>query len=495
MNTPPNQQPDEGITTAFLRWNSIWIASTAICSFTGLLYVQLLQPRQWKETQQLIIDEELDEKLLNIASSPEFQGCTANQTSLEFSQNRKAAIDASELEHLLTCVPAGGSVGYRRHRSIAAKVTANSKQKVTDFATQVHKATEKRRREAMREQLKEEVVRSERLAQAVASELETAEKLLAESPSQAEQKLGIAAKDVVWSREDSALKLRLDRIRINADPPEEQRLKLQHDRKQTKQLLDTPAGLLEQRVSKKSRNAKLTELRGVWATSLMHITELPSRYTETHPLLIAARETERSPAAQVNAELENAKVLLENELRANQADIAAVDEDQVEALLAIRQLKSFLDQYTDVDDLSKHKRVELRAAESATALALARQEAIATASLATSKDAPKLAAVEPGVAGSTVVNGATLSGFIPGFGLIVLCETLHSSPKRSPIEASLRTEIRAETEAISSPTLSREFESQEELVLNELAETVTELWIAEDSSAIDQDTISAEETK
>ena len=495
MNTPPNQQPFQGITTAFLRWNWIWIASTALCSVAGLLYVQLLQPRQWTATQRLIIDEDLGEKLLDFASSPEFLDSTAKQTSLEFSQNRNAAIDASKLELRLTCVPAEGSDGYRRESCIAVQVTANSKQQVTDLATEVAKAAEKRLREATRKRLEEEAVRSERLAQAVASELETAEKLLAELPIQAEQELGIEVKDVVWSTGDSSLKRKLDRIRIAADHLEDQRLALKHERKRIKQLLDNPAGLLEQRVSEKSHNAKLAELRGVWATSLTHITELQSRYTEAHPLVIAARETERSLAAQVNAELESARVLLEKELSANQADIAAIEEEQVEAVLAIGQLKSFLDQYADAIDLSKHKRVELRTAESAIALALARREAIATASLVTSKAAPKLAAVEPGVAGSTVVAGATLSGLILGFGLILLFKPPHSNLKRSPIEGPLSKEFRAETEANSSPTLSRKFEAQEELVLNELAATVTELWIANDSSAIAQDTNSPEETK
>ncbi|MEM7557927.1 MAG: hypothetical protein AAF394_02265 [Planctomycetota bacterium] len=360
----------------------------------------------------------------------------------------------------------------------------------------MRKAAETRLREALCERLNEETVESERLAQEVASELETAEKLLVELPSQAEQELGTAAKDVVWSTGDSALKRRLDRIRIAADHLEEQRLELQQERKRTKQLLDNPAGLLEQHVSETNRNAKLKELRGGWATALMHITELKSRYTEVHPLVIAARETERSLAAQVYAELENSSVLLKEELSANQTDIAVLEEEQVEVLLAMGQLKIFLDQYADAIDLSKHKRVELRTAESALAAALARREAIATASLVTLQDATTLAAVEPDVAGSKVVAGATLSGLILGFGLIFLFKPLDSGLKRSPIEEPLSTESPAETEANSSRTLSRDgFESQEELILNELAATVTELRIAEDTSAIDQDTNSAEEAK
>lgn len=496
MNTPSNQQPVQGITTAFLRWNSIWIASTAICTIGGLLYVQLGQPRRWTATQRLIIDEDFGEELRDSANSSEFLESTAKQASLEFSQKRNAAIDASKVELRLASVSAESSDQYRRNLSLAIQVSASSKQQAAELATEARRAAETRLREAMRERLDEETVEHERLAQEVASELETAENLLVELPSKAEQELGIAAKDVVWSTGDSALKRRWDRICIAADHLEEQRLELQHERKRTEQLLDNPAGLLEQHVSETNRNAKLKELRGGWATSLMHITELKSRYTEAHPLVIAARETERSLAAQVNAELENSSVLLKEELSANQADIAALEEEQFEVRVAMGQLTSFLGQYADAIDLSEQKNVELKAAESALAEALAKREAIASASLVTSQDAPTLAAIEPDVAGSTVVAGATLSGLILGFGLIFLFKPLDSGLKRSPIEEPLSTESRAESEASPSRTLSRDdLESQEELILNELAATVTELRIAEDTSAIDQDTYSAEEAK
>ena len=496
MNTPSNQQPVQGIASAFLRWKWIWIASTAICTVGGLLYVRIGQPRQWTATQRLIIDDDFANELSDFANNWEFLDSAAKQASLKFSQDHNVAIDDSKVNLRPASHPVEGSEVYRRIRTISVQVSANTKQQAVELSNGVCTATETRLREAMHGRLDEEAFDHEASAQTVASQLETTEKLLAELPRRAQQELGGAAKDVVWSTGDSGLKRRLDRIRANADHLEEQRLELQHECRRTKQFLDNPAGLLEQRVSERDRNAKLKELRVGWATSLMQVTELQSRYTEAHPLLIAARETERSLAAQVHAELEKSSVVLEEELATNQADIAALEEEQAEVQLAMGQLKTYLDQYADAVEFSKQKRVELRAVESELAASLAKRESVDSVNLVSTPDAPSLAALEPEVDGTTVVAGATLSGLILGFGLIFLFKPLVTDLKRNSMEVPSESESASETETLSRAyEAGDDFESQEESLLNELAATVTELRIAEETNVMDQDMRSEAESK
>lgn len=268
-------------------------------------------------------------------------------------------------------------------------------------------------------------------ARGVIDELRTARQAAAETLQAATQRLKDIESDVGNDLSDlrgliensvsaSSTRQTLDIVNSELRTAELELYQTRMDLRTAEQSLEDPEQLLQTPTKLVQTQPGLRQLREGLANAAIRASELSSRYTQSHPLVMAAEETKARIQQELRVELQTCVATLRKDVELATARVEQLKNQKNQLENRIAKLAAVRAEYENVVNDVKSCATRLQDAERELAAAQAAREAALTSSLITRIDSPIVGDDPLGPGKTTIVLGAGISGLMFGLGLVFL---------------------------------------------------------------------------
>ena len=448
MNAPriTNRQLLQLVST-YWQWRTLWIATTVGFSVLGLMYVLFLKGDTWVASQGLIVRDEANGAVMRLGR---FQSQTemkaAQETVLEMARNTQvlsdaliavgpekswfswgsasdakpsiAQIDSLAKDGVAVRAPRGAELGTTE--VIYLDVMQSSQARALELNKAVVAALEDRLKQ----------VRQAR-ANGVIAELLAAKEAATANLKKATERLQLVETEAGADLSDlrgltdtigagSSTRQMLDTIKIELRQAELELRQVQVDLDMSRESFEDPTQLLVTPSKLVNSSPGLKKLREGLSAASLEASFLKGRFTEEHPLVVAAVVTENQIMNQLRKELGNAVATLtkEYEIAAGRVQLLTEQQENLEErIIKVAQIRAG---YANLASEVRARNEQLQEAERELAQAEAARDAALTSSLITRIDQPLIGEKPIGPGRSTIVAGTTLCGMFFGFGVVFL---------------------------------------------------------------------------
>lgn len=430
----------------YWQWRMLWLATTGLFAALALFYVVFLKGDTWVASQALMVRDEANGAVMRLGrfeSQTEMKA--AQETILEMARNAQvlhdalsnfgrpptwrswlfgdapptaAEVDALARNGIQVRAPRGAELGTTE------VIYLDVKQETPERALKLNRVV----CDALENRLQQ--VRQAR-ADGVITELQTAKETAAAQLKQATNRLtrietetGADLSDLRGMTDSnsggSGTRQVLDTIKSelrNAELAVQQTetdLQLAKDSYQNPdQLMLTPSSLV-------NSQAGLKTLRDGLANATINTSQLQGRYTQSHPLVIAALEAEANLREQLRIQLGLSIQTLSKDLDLANERLSKLNAQRLQLEERLENIARIRATYSNLASEVKARNQQLQDAERDLGQAQASRDAAMTSSLITRMDEPQIGEKPIGPGRSTIVAGATISGLFFGLGIVFL---------------------------------------------------------------------------
>jgi uncharacterized protein involved in exopolysaccharide biosynthesis len=429
---------------SLVLWAPLWIGSTIVFGLLGAAYAFILKEDSWLASQAFIVRDEANGAVMRLGRfESQSQMKASQETILEMSKNHQVVRDA-----LIKLGPEPGVFSWLGTSNFPSNST------VADYARSVisvhaPKGTEfgvseviyldtklstpsraaafnKCLCDALEERLRQ--VRKSR-AESIISELRHARdaaRLGKSAPTkrlqEMETKAGLELSDLRGMTDmiagGSNSRTQIDLIKSELRTGETQLQQLLNDIKLIKDAIADPSGFLVTPSELVNTQPGLKKLREGYADAQISASQLSGRFTEQHPIFIAAKTSQQSIRDRLVDELQASLTNREQELKllvGKQDRLKSVLENTEGKLGTIAENRA---EYANIISEVKTRTTILESAERELAEASASSDASLSTSLITRLDDPVLSDKPIGPGRTTITGLCTIAGLIFGLGLV-----------------------------------------------------------------------------
>ena len=441
------------LASTYWHWKWLWLSTTAVFGILALLYVLFLKGDTWVASQGLIVRDEANGAVVRLGR---FESQTAmkaaQETILEMARNAQVLAEAldvvgtdsnwitlfgssagkpslAKIEELArksvsVRAPRGAELGTTE--VIYLDVKQPSKSQALELNKAVCDALEKRLKQVR--QARANGVITELLAAKEAASINLQK--ATEKLQQMEAEAGVDLSDLRGLTDTiaggSTTRLTLDAVKKELLAAELEIQQLSVDLATAKESFNDPNQLLLTPTKLVNTRPGLKKLREGLSQAVIASSQLAGRFTPTHPLVVASRETEEKIRSQVRAELGNSVETLTKELDFAKQRVIKLQKQQVSLESRVARLAEIRAGYGNVSSEVNARNAQLQDAERELAKAEAARDAAQTSSLLTRIDQPIIGENPIGPGRVTILAGATVSGLLFGFGVVFLLTPLDS---------------------------------------------------------------------
>ncbi len=461
-----NKLPNNAITRLLktcLQWWWVWIFSTVLFGGIGLCYVLLLKDDVWVASQGLIVRDEASGAVMRLGrfqSQAELRA--AQETIIELARNPHVLAkalkaigpdpemmdpsanwpDAKHIEqtskNIAVRAPRGAELGTTEVIYLDAKHSSRKRAYALNLA--VCDALEDRLQEVRR-------ARADGVLSELSTACETAEKELAvatEKLQQVEKEAGADLGDLrgmtdAGSNSNSS-RIQLDAIKNELLQAENTLRQMTLDLELADEVLANPRQLFGPNTIVNSRQG-LKKLHDGLTDARINGAQLRSKFTDTHPLVMAAEKAEREIEGRLRDEFVQARETMakDNALAQQRVDELRSRQKQLETRLAT--LANIRAEYGNLVNEVRSRNQIFQDAQRQLAEAKAARDAANSCSLLTRIDDPLASETPVGPGRTTIFAGTTLAGLFFGLGTVFLLTPLDGGigygRRRSDFEGSL----------------------------------------------------------
>ncbi len=440
--------------TTYWQWRMLWLATTAVFAGLGLFYVLFIKGDTWVASQAVIVRDEANGAVMRLGR---FQSQTemkaAQETILEMARNAQVLSDAlktvgrkpsweswlfgekppttAEIEDL-----ARNGVAVRAPRGAELGTTEVIYIDVKQDSPERSLALNKAVCDALESRLQQ--VRQAR-ADGVVAELLTTKKAAEEQLrqvtdqlTQIETETGADLSDLRSMTESASGGISnrtvLDTIKTELRQADLQLQQLKTDLQLAVDSYRNPDELLLTPSSLVNSQAGLKTLRDGLAAATINTSQMRGRYTDTHPLVQAALQSETNLREQLRNELGLSIQTLtkDSEIAAERVAKLNAQREQLETRLG--KIANIRADYSNLVNEVRGRNQQLQDAERELAQAQASRDAALNSSLITRLDQPMIGEKPIGPGRSTILAGATISGLFFGLGIVFLLCPIDGGP-------------------------------------------------------------------
>ena len=434
-----------------LKWSWLWIGTAVLFGMMGLCYVTLLKKDVWVASQGMIVRDEANGAVMRLGRfQSQADMKAAQETIIELAHNPQVIHRALErigaepsflmqldkgtwpstkdvelaVQKVEVRAPRGAELGTTEVIYLDTK--HSSRKRAYDLNVAICDTLEERLQQ----------VRQSR-ADAVLEELTTARDvakkeldLVTDKLQAIERKAGEDLSDLrgMTDSNSSANSSRnqLDSVKAELRQVETQLRQMTLDLELAEKAFASPEELLSPNslVSSQSGLRKLCE--GL-ADARLNASQLQGRFTEKHPLVLAALKAEHEIQVRLREELGLARQSLVNDTTLINRRLATLQEQRDELVARIDVLADIRAEYANlVADVRSRSQV-LRDTERQLSEVQAARDAAVSCSLVTRIDTPFSSETPVGPGRTTILAGTTMAGLFFGFGALFLVAPLEGS--------------------------------------------------------------------
>ncbi len=434
-----------------MKWSWLWIGTAVTFGMIGLCYVVLLKKDVWVASQGMIVRDEANGAVMRLGRfQSQADMKAAQETIIELAHNPQVihrALEKIGAEPSFMMKFGNGSWPSARDVELTAKKVEVRAPRGAELGTteviylDTKHSSRKRAYDlnvALCDTLEERLqqVRESR-ADAVLEELTSARDVakkeldaVTEKLQAIERKAGEDLSDLrgMTDANSSANSSRnqLDSVKSELRQAETQLRQMTLDLELAEKAFASPEQLLSPNslVNSQSGLKKLSE--GL-ADARLNASQLQGRFTENHPLVVAALKAEREIQVRLREELGLARQTLVNDTLLIQRRIATLQEQRDELVARIDVLADIRAEYANlVADVRSRSKV-LQDTERQLSEVQAARDAAKSCSLVTRIDTPFSSETPVGPGKTTILAGSTVAGLFFGFGALFLIAPLEKT--------------------------------------------------------------------
>jgi len=425
-------------------WAPLWLGSTFLFGLLGATYAFVFKEDSWLASQAFIVRDEANGAVMRLGRfESQSQMKASQETILEMSKNHQVVREALE-----TLGPEAGALSWFSNPSFpsnsmvasyASNVISVHAPKGTEFGVSeviyldTKLSSPKRAAEfnkclcdALEERLRQ--VRKSR-AESIIAELRhardaarVAQTTATKQLQEMEAKAGLELSDLRGMTDmiagGSNSRTQIDIIKSELRSGETQQQQLLNDIKLIKDAIADPSGFLVTPSELVNTQPGLKKLREGYADAQISASQLSGRFTEQHPIFIAAKTSQLSIREKLVEELQASLTNREQELK-----LLVGKQDRLKKVLDNTEVKlgSIAEnraEYANLISEVKTRTTILESAERELAEATASSDASLSTSLITRLDEPVISDKPIGPGRTTITGLCTIAGLVFGLGLV-----------------------------------------------------------------------------
>jgi uncharacterized protein involved in exopolysaccharide biosynthesis len=425
-------------------WSPLWGATTVIFGIFGLIYGFLLKQDQWLASQALLVREEANGASLRLGRfDSETQMKAAQETILEVAKHHQvvsealkavgpeprlftgwgasqwpsqSTIEATASSKISMRAPKGAEFGATE--VVYLDVKQPSPERALHFSRALSDALEVRLQSVRKSKADSIVAELTHARLAARDQL----KLVTEDLQKFERTAGIELSDLRGMTDMIASgggsRMHLDQLKSEIRIADIKHSELLDDLKLLQDAIADPSSLVIAPSNLVTSQPGLKRLREGYAEAQLSASQLSGKFTEVHPLLVAARTTQDSIRGRLVSELEASLGSLNQEIKTSQEKCDHLRALQAETEKKLGTLAENRAEYANVVSEVKTRTTILENVERELAEAQATAEAASSTSLISRMDKPIVSEKPIGPGKTTIAGGCTLAGLLFGVGLV-----------------------------------------------------------------------------
>lgn len=427
-----------------ILWSPLWLSTTLLFGLLGGSYAFLLKKDQWLASQALIVRDEANGAVMRLGR---FESQThmkaAQETIMEMAKNHQVVSDALKsigpIPSLVPSLfesewPTNSDVEWTCNNVISIHAPKGTefgateviyldvKQQTPERSVELNKALcdalDSRLRQVRKARADSVIAELTHARDAAKQELASITSRLKEM----EQKAGVELTDLRGMTDMIAggtnSRTQLDQLRNELRAVETTFQQQARDLKLLEEAVENPTAFLLAPSDLINNQPGLRKLREGYADAQLNASQLSGRFTESHPLLIAAKTSQASIQQRLIDELQLS-------IRTKKQDVELTQKqlDRINTILSSTEgkLGVLADSRADYANLVsevKTRTTILEGAERELAEATASRDASFSTSLITRVDAPTVSDKPLGPGRTTITGLCTIAGLIFGLGLV-----------------------------------------------------------------------------
>lgn len=436
--------------STYWQWRMLWLATTAVFAGLGLLYVLFIKGDTWVASQAVIVRDEANGAVMRLGR---FQSQTemkaAQETISEMARNAQVLSDAlktvgrkptwgswlfgekppttAEIDDLArngitVRAPRGAELGTTE--VIYIDVKQDSPERSLELNKAVCNALENRLQQIR--QTRADGVVAELLTTKQAAEEQLRQ--VTDQLTQIESETGADLSDLRSMTESASGGISnrtvLDTIKTELRQADLQLQQIKIDLQLAEASYRNPDELLLTPSSLVNSQAGLKTLRDGLAAATINTSQMRGRYTDSHPLVHAALQSETNLRQQLRNELGLSIQTLSKDREIATERVAKLNSQREQLETRLGKIANIRADYSNLVNEVRGRNQQLQDAERELAQAQASRDAALKSSLINRLDQPMIGEKPIGPGRSTILAGATLSGLFFGLGIVFLLSPL-----------------------------------------------------------------------
>jgi polysaccharide biosynthesis transport protein len=439
-------RPLSHLLLGFWQWKAVWIGLTVAFSCLGTIYALFLKQDVWVASQGMIIRDEATATAMRLGRfESQTQMKTAQETLLELARNPSvlrnalsavpletadrsmhltgskavspSAVESFGKKNISMRAPQGAELGTTE--IIYLEVKQSDPKRALALANAVCDALE-RQLQLVRKDRAEGIIRELEAAQSVAlAELDSATHQL----QQIEIEAGVDLADLrglTDANSGSTIRLMMDMVRDDLRKGEIELQVLEENLESARAARENPELLSQVTDRLVDSQPTIKKLREALADASIKITQQLGRFTELHPEVQIARQTEHHVRSRLMEELDAAILAIEDSIGRVKKRMSVLYEQESELGKRLNRLADIRANYTNVVAEVRSRSEELHQIRRDLTQALAARDSATTTSLITRLDGPIIGENPVGPGRSTIVGAAMTGGLFLGLGIVFL---------------------------------------------------------------------------
>lgn len=431
----------------YWQWRWLWIATTVLFGGAGFTYVMTLKKETWVASQGLIVRDEAHGAVMRLGR---FQSQTdmkaAQETILELARNPQVVRNAlikvgreepgpldfepaegppttSEIDALVkdgieVRAPRGAELGTTE--VIYVDVKASTPERAQALNTALCDDLERHMKEVRKIRADGVVAELSTAAESARASLETSTVELRKIEKAAGADLSDLRSLTDATSGGSANRTILDTINTELRTVKAEKRTSEEQLKIASEAVEDPDKLLTAPPKVLNGNPGLLKLRDGLSAASIATSGLRGRFTQAHPRVVAAIETEQRIRDQLQEELASAVTTLRHGIKLTEERISVLESKRDQLTERLENLATIRADYSNVAADVKSRNEQVQAADRELAGAKASRDAAMTSSLITRLDKPLVGDTPEGPGKTSVLTAACVSGLLFGLGLVFL---------------------------------------------------------------------------
>ncbi|MCY2975636.1 MAG: hypothetical protein NTW52_13335 [Planctomycetota bacterium] len=425
-------------------WAPLWLGSTFLFGLLGATYAFVFKEDSWLASQAFIVRDEANGAVMRLGRfESQSQMKASQETILEMSKNHQVVREALEkLGPETGAISWFSSSSFPSNTMVASYATnvisvhapkgtefgvseviyldikLSSPKRAADFNKCLCDALEERLRQVRKSRAESIIAELRHARDAARVGQTTATKRLQEMEAKAGLELGDLRGMTDMIAGGSNSRTQIDIIKSELRSGETQQQQLLNDIKLIKDAIADPSGFLVTPSELVNTQPGLKKLREGYADAQISASQLSGRFTEQHPIFIAAKTSQLSIREKLVEELQASLTNREQELK-----LIVGKQDRLKNVLDNTEIKlgSIAEnraEYANLISEVKTRTTILESAERELAEATASSDASLSTSLITRLDEPVISDKPIGPGRTTITALCTIAGLVFGLGLV-----------------------------------------------------------------------------